>query len=82
MRRDLKMQSNKLTNKEIRAILNKHKEAFFEMEHYDRTREILWKRKKIYLTLTHRVIKRLEELRAKTGKPISRIVEDAVVKAN
>lgn len=69
-----------LSKKEIEFILKKYKQSFIEMEHYDRTREILWKRKKIYLTLSHRVIKKLEEKREKTGKPISRIVEEAVNK--
>ena len=50
------------------------------MEHYDRTREILWARKRIDITLQQRVINKLKELSAKTGKPISRIIEDALAK--
>lgn len=68
-----------LDNKKLGKIYKKYKNAFQEMEHYDRTREKLWGRKRIYLTLNQRVIKRLTELRQTTGKPISRIVEDAVI---
>lgn len=67
-----------LNEKEIKRIFHKYKNTFEEMEHYDQTREKLWARKKIYLTLNQRVINKLKELRAKHGKPISRIVEEAI----
>jgi hypothetical protein len=69
-----------LSKKKIKKIFDKYKNSFEEMEHYDRTREILWKRSRIDLTLNQRTIKRLREMRAKTGKPISHIVEEAVSK--
>ena len=69
-----------LNNKEIKRIFRKYKQSFIEMEHYDRTREILWGRKRIDITLQQRVINKLKEMSTKTGKPISRIIEDALTR--
>lgn len=69
------MQSNE---DKIQCILKKHKQAFEEMEHYDRTREKLWEKKRLDITLTHRLIKKLKALSKQTGKPVSHIVEEAV----
>jgi hypothetical protein len=68
-----------LSKKIIKKILKKNKEAFDMLEHYDKTREKLWARQRIYLTLNARILKKLKEIREKTGKPISRIVEEAVL---
>lgn len=67
-----------LNEKTIKKIMRENKEAFDMMEHYDKTREKLWVRKRIYLTLNAKILKKLKEMKEKTGKPISRIVEDAV----
>ncbi|MEK6927831.1 MAG: ribbon-helix-helix domain-containing protein [Nanoarchaeota archaeon] len=67
-----------LSNKEIKAIFEKNKNDFEEMEHYDQTREILWARKRIDITLQQRVINKLKKLSKKTGKPVSHIIEEAV----
>lgn len=67
-----------LTEKKIKQIWKKYKKSFEELEHYDRTREKLWARKRIDLTLNQRVINKLIELRKKTNKPISHIIENAV----
>lgn len=69
-----------LSNKKIKQIFEKHKKHFMEMEHYDKTREILWARKRIDITLQQRIIRKLKELSKKTGKPVSRIIEEAVSK--
>jgi hypothetical protein len=69
-----------LDEKNIKRIFNKYKKSFQEMEHYDRTREILWKRKRLDITLNQRVINKLKELSIKKNKPISHIIEDAVLK--
>jgi len=69
-----------LNKKNIKKIFKKYKNSFQEMEHYDRTREILWARKRIDLTLNHRIIKKLREIKARTSKPISRIIEETVMK--
>jgi len=69
-----------LNEKNIKRIFNKYKKSFQEMEHYDQTREILWARKRIDITLNQRTIKKLREMKDKTGKPVSQIIEDAVAK--
>jgi len=69
-----------LGEKEIQRIFKKYKKVFEEMEHYDQTREKLWARKRIDITLNQRVINRLKDISAKTGKPVSHIIEEAVSK--
>ena len=54
------------------------KQVFDELEHYDKTREKLWARDRIYITLNKRIINKLKSMREKTGKPISRIIEEAI----
>ena len=65
-----------LDNKKIQRIKEKYKELFQALEEYDKTRELPFQRKRIYLTLSVRALKKLRELKAKTGKPISRIIEE------
>lgn len=65
-----------LNNKDIKRIFEKYKNSFQEMEHYDRTREKLWARQKIYITLNVRLLNKLKDIRGKTGKPVSRIIEE------
>ena len=67
-----------LSEKEIQRIFKKYKKTFQEMEHYDQTREKLWEKKRIDITLTYRLIKKLKELSKEKGKPLSHIIEDAV----
>ena len=67
-----------LSNKKIKEIFEKNKQHFIEMEHYDRTREKLWARKRIDITLQQRNIKKLKEISKKTGKPVSQIIEEAI----
>ena len=62
------MQSNK--------ILSKYKEMFQALEDYDKTRELPFERKRIDITLSVNAIRKLREISKKTGKPISRIVEE------
>ncbi|PIN93523.1 hypothetical protein COU54_02480 [Candidatus Pacearchaeota archaeon CG10_big_fil_rev_8_21_14_0_10_31_24] len=69
------MQSNE---DKVQYILKKYKDAFDEMQHYDETREKLWKKKRVDITLTHRLIKKLKEHSKKTGKPVSHIIEEAI----
>lgn len=67
-----------LNNEKIKEIFEKHKQSFIEMEHYDQTREILWGRKRIDITLQQRIINKLKLMSKNTGKPVSRIIEEAV----
>lgn len=62
----------------IQQILKKHKDVFDTLEEYDRTREWPLGRKRIDITLHKRMIKRLKEEKARTRKPISRIIEEAL----
>jgi len=64
------MQSNK--------ILSKYKEMFQALEDYDKTRELPFQRKRIDITLSVNAIRKLREISKKTGKPISRIIEEKV----
>ena len=59
-------------------ILKKYKEMFDALEEYDKTRELPFQRKKINLTLAVATINKLKELSEKTGKPISRIIEEKI----
>jgi len=63
---------------EINKILKENKDLFTALENYDKTGELPFQRKRIYLTLSVETINKLKKLREKTGKPISRIVEERV----
>ena len=65
-----------LNKRKIQKIMKKYKKDFDELEHYDKTREKLLARDRIYITLQKRLINRLKELKQKTGKPISRLIEE------
>ena len=60
--------------------MKKYKEVFDSLAHYDKTREKLWGRERLDVTLDRRIVKKLRELKEKTGKPVSRIIEEAVKK--
>jgi len=68
-----------LTNKRINKIMREHKDAFEMLEEYDRTRELPFQRKRIDITLSVKAINRLKKLKAKTGKPISQIIEEKII---
>ena len=65
-----------LSGKEIKKIIEKGKNVFEALENYDRTRELPFQRKRIDLTLSVRTINKLKDLKEKTGKPVSRIIEE------
>lgn len=65
-----------LTNKQIRKIMIKHKDAFEMLENYDKTRELPFQRKRIDVTLSVKTINKLKKLKEKTGKPISHLIEE------
>ena len=62
--------------KEIKRIMRKYKDSFEILENYDKTRELPFKRKRIDITLSIKTINRLKELKEKTNKPISKIIEE------
>ena len=66
-------------NKEkISKIMKENKEYFDMLENYDKTRELPFQRKRIDITLSVRTINKLNEMSRKTGKPVSRIIEECV----
>lgn len=69
------MQSGK-----IKKILNRHRYIFESLENYDKTRELPMQRKRIDITLPVRTINKLRDIREKTGKSISEIIEEKVEK--
>jgi hypothetical protein len=68
-----------MNQKQINRILKENKEVFQMLENYDKTRELPFQRKRIYLTLSVDALNRLKALKAKTGKPISRLIEEKLV---
>lgn len=69
-----------LNNKTIERIKKKYKDSFEILENYDKTREWPIGRARIDITLNKRLIKRLREQSERTGKPVSRIIEEAFAK--
>ncbi len=67
------MQLNKKT---INRILRENKEAFEMLENYDKTHELPFQRKRIDITLSVKTINKLKKIRERTGKSISRIIEE------
>lgn len=68
-----------LKKKEIDKILKKYKYVFETLENYDKTRELPFQRKRIDITLSIEIINKLKEIKEKTGKSISRIIEERLV---
>ena len=64
---------------EIKKILKENKETFEILEKYDETRELPFQRKRIDVTLSVETIDKLKKLKEKTGKPISRLIEEKFV---
>jgi hypothetical protein len=65
-----------MKNREIKKILKKYKDVFETLENYDKTRELPFQRKRMDITLSVDTINKLRELKEKTGKPISQIIEE------
>ena len=66
----------KMKQKTIDKILKENKDVFEMLENYDKTRELPFQRKRIDVTLSVETINKLKKLKEKTGKPISRIIEE------
>lgn len=63
---------------QINKILKENKEVFQILENYDKTMELPFQRKRIDITLSVATINKLKQLKEKTGKPISRIIEEKI----
>ena len=64
--------------KTIKKIIKENKEYFEALAQYDETREIDIGRTRIYLTLSRKLLRKLRNIREKTGRPISRIIEESL----
>ena len=71
-----------LTNKLHKKIMKEGKYVFEILENYDKTRVWPIGRARIDITLSKRTIQKLKELKKKTGKPISKIIEEAIEKSH
>ena len=60
-------------------ILKKYKYVFETLENYDKTRELPFGRKRIDITLSVETINKLKKIRDKTGKPLSKIIEEKII---
>jgi len=65
-----------LDKRKINRILSVYKDVFKALEHYDKTRELPFQRKRIDITLSVRTINKLKEMSKESGKPVSRIIEE------
>jgi len=65
-----------MNKKIINKILKENKDVFEMLENYDKTRELPFQRKRIDITLSVETIKKLKKLKEKTGKSISRLIEE------
>lgn len=72
------IKTSKMKQKEINRIMKKYKEVFVALENYDKTRELPFQRKRIDITLSIETINKLKEIKKKTGKPISQIIEGRI----
>ena len=70
------MQFDEKTHKKI---MERGKKVFEILENYDKTREWPIGRKRIDITLSKRTIEKLNKIREKTGKSVSRIIEEALI---
>ena len=68
-----------MRSNEIKKILKKYKHVFEARENYDKTRELPFQKKRVDITLSVKAIKKLKELKNKTGKAISGIIEERVM---
>ena len=67
-----------MKQQQINKILKKYKDVFEALKNYDKTRELPFQRKRIDVTLSIETINKLKEIKKKTGKPISRIIEERI----
>ncbi|MBS3085068.1 hypothetical protein J4225_00070 [Candidatus Pacearchaeota archaeon] len=66
-----------LSNK-AKRILKKYRYVFDTLENYDKTGKLPFQRKRIDVTLSVETINKLKAIKEKTGKPISRIIEERI----
>ena len=70
-----------LDKKRIKRILKENREVFEALERYDKTRELPFQKRRVDITLSVGTIGKLKRLKEKTGKPISQIIEEKIMKS-
>ena len=68
-----------LTDKEHEKIMKRGKGVFEMLEVYDRTRKWPIGKKRVDITLSKRLIEKLNKIKKRTGKSVSGIIEEAVL---
>ncbi len=63
---------------DMKRILKENKKVFEIIGNYDETMELPFQRKRIDITLSVETINKLKKIKEKTGKPISRIIEEKI----
>ena len=61
-----------------KKIMKEGKYVFEMLDKYDKTREWPIGKERIDITLDKKIIKKLKMLKERTGKPVSRIIQEAV----
>ncbi len=67
-----------ISKKQIQRIKKKYEDIFRILEKYDKTHKLPFDRERIDITLSVKTINKLKEKSKKTGKPVSRIIEECV----
>lgn len=67
-----------MNKKQTNKILKENKKLFEILKNYDETLQLPFQRKRIYITLSIKTLNKLKKLKEKTGKPISRIIEEKI----
>ena len=68
----------KMKSSEIKRILKKYHGLFQALKNYDNTREMPFHRKRLDITLSVKTINKLKDIKKKTGKFISQIIEEKI----
>ena len=63
---------------EIRSLIKRHKYVFDVLEEYDKAGILPFQKKRIDVTLSVEVLNKLKNIKSKTGKSISQIIEEKV----
>ncbi len=67
-----------MQSSEIKKIIRKYHDVFEALENYDKTGELPSSRKRIDITLSVKTISKLKNIKEKTGKTISQIIEEKI----
>jgi hypothetical protein len=69
------------TEEKIHTLKKKYAHLLEALEMYDETREWPIGKDRVDITLSRKIIRKLKEMKEKTGKSVSQIIEEAVLKS-